>query len=214
MTQHNTGSSAGTGTYQYTQSTQKTSVVPRIVTQTEQIARYFTEDLEKFVEETHIDLIRELDIPAEYASSNREVLFMLFDDLSHLLRDSIITGIHLLLHEPARDPNTHAFQVRYHAEYRISIPERSLKQSDQAMRFNGYLAPPRNIWLGASFSLLIDWNTSANERRRSAHRPEYWFDWLPELSQYDATSLIRYREGGMAFDGATVDRTEYRTPGS
>jgi hypothetical protein len=212
MTQFN--SSSQTETYAYTRDTTKVTVVPRIITQSEQIARYFTEDLVEFVKQANIDLMRELEIPPEYARNTDEVVWMLFDDISHMLRDGLITGVHLLLSEPKIDPNSHAYPLRYHAMYTINNPERSLrKPSDTLRRFNGFLAPPRNVWIGARFALLIDWNASANQRRRQAHRPEYCFDWVPEQSRFDETSLIRYREGRMTFEAATVNRAEFKSPG-
>jgi hypothetical protein len=210
------GSGSRTEAYAYTKDTTEVTVVPRIITQSEQIARYFIEDLTELVKLTNIDLITTLDIPSEYARSVDDILSMLFDDLSHMLRDSLITGVQLLLSEPKVDPNTHAYPLRYHAIYTIHMntPGRTLKRPETTQRrFNGHLAPPKNVWIDARFALLIDWNPTAAERRRIAHRPEYWFDWVPEQARFDATSLVRYREGGMTFDEVRVDRTEARSPG-
>lgn len=200
--------------------TVKATVVPRTIAQSEQIARYFTEDLEKFIDESHINLMRELEIPSDYAQDTGEIIQMLFDDLSHMLRDSMIIGIHLLLGEPSVDPNTHTYPLRYHAEYTITPTGRDLRSGSgdkdkySSQRINGYLAPPRSAWIGAKFSLLIDWNPTTSERRRTARRPEYWFDWTPKQDRFDASSLVRYREGGMAFDGANVvRRDESKSPG-
>jgi len=208
-----TQSNAVTETYALTTATTDVTVVPRIITQSEQIARYFTEDLEKFVEQSHIDLIKVLEIPPDQAYSTRDVIYMLFDDISHMLRDGLITGIHLLLANPDIDKNLHAYPLRYHAMYTINVPARSLKESNESQRFNGFLAPPHNVWVGARFALLIDWNPTANSNRHRIRRPEYCFDWVPEHNRFDETSLIRYREGGMAFAGATVNRAEFKSPG-
>lgn len=215
MAQANSG--ARTEAYQHTKATSEVIVVPRIITQSEQIARYFTEDLTKFVELTNIDLMSYLNIPPDYAHNTEGVIFMLFDDLSHMLRDGLITAIHLLLSDPKVDPNSHAYPLRYHAMYTIDTSRaaaRTLKKAEDTMkRFNGHLAPPKKVWIDARFALLIDWNPTAAERRRNVRRPEYCFDWVPEKARFDATSLVRYREGGMTFDGANVNRTEAKSPG-
>ena len=194
------------------------TVTPRIVTQTEQIARYFSEDLSKFVEDTNIDLIRELQIPPEYAEingdlDNETIVEMLFDDIAHMLRDTLITGVHLLLSERQIDANTGAYPLRYHAEYTITqTVARNNKNVEEGKRWGGHLAPPKDTWRNARFALLIDWNPSANERRRQVRRPHYCFDWVPEHSRFDDTTLVRYRAGGMTTDGATVNRQESASP--
>ncbi len=198
------------------------NIVPRTIAQSEQIARYFTEDLEKFIADTHIDLIRQLDIPPSFARKDKTVINKLFSDLSHMLRDSMITGIHLLLSNPEIDVNTHFYPLRYHAEYTIltangNAGERDLRPDKahySSQRIGGYLAPPRESWIGAKFALLLDWNMTLSGRRRNARPPDYWFNWVPINDSYDATSLVRFREGGMAFDGANlVSRRETSSPG-
>jgi hypothetical protein len=210
---------AGAYVEAYIDTTEKVtvSVVPRTVAQSEQIARYFTEDLENFIADTHIDLMYELGVPPEEAQDSREVILKLFDDLSHLLRDSMITGIHLLLSDPTADPNSGRYKLRYHAEYTITPSTRDIRPDREhyhSQRINGYLKPKEGTWIGARLVLLIDWNTSMNERRRNAGQPEYWFNWIPRQERFDPTTLVRYREGGMAFDGANVvSRVEYTAPG-
>jgi len=212
-----TTSGSKTETYTTTTATAEAVVVPRVITQSEQVARYFTEDLTYFLRETGINLLDELQIPTDYAHSDREALEMLYDDLAHMLRDQLITGIHLLLAEPKLDPNMHAYPLRYHAMYLVEMPARGAGgsvQDTQARRQGGYLAPPKQSWVGARFALLIDWNRSASERRLQAHRPEYCFDWVTRETRYDATTLIRYREGGLTSDGAqVVRRSEAKSPG-
>jgi hypothetical protein len=165
-------------TFATTTETTEVTVVPRVITQSQQIARYFAEDLLQFLKDARIDLARELQIPADYTQGPVELVEMLYDDLTHMLRDGLITGIHLLLSEQKADPATHAYPLRYHAWYLIQMPERTLKNSE-AKRFGGKLAPPKKIADDARFVLLIDWNMTANERRRQARRPEYCFDWVP-----------------------------------
>ncbi|HTK12125.1 MAG TPA: hypothetical protein VL485_33445 [Ktedonobacteraceae bacterium] len=208
-----TTSGSQTETYDTTASTTEATVTPRVMTQTEQIARYFTDDLTQFVHIANLDLAHELEIPAEEAGDTQEIIEMLFDDLSHMLREGLITGIHLLLSEPRVDANTGAYPLRYHALYTINQPavaQRSLK----AQRFGGSIEPPDRVWVGARFALLIDWNKSADRRRLQVRRPEYLFDWVPEQTRFDATSLVRYREGGLTSNGAeVVRRVEARSPG-
>ncbi|SRR5260221_3386726 len=220
-----TQSGSRAATYADIEATVKSSVniVPRTIAQSEQIARYFTEDLEKFIADTHIDLMRQLDIPPSFARKDKAVINKLFSDLSHMLRDSMITGIHLLLSNPEIDVNTHSYPLRYHAEYTIltahgNAGERDLRPDKahySSQRIGGYLAPPRGSWIGAKFALLLDWNMTLSERRRNARPPDYWFNWVPINDSYDATSLVSFREGGMAFDGANlVSRRESSSPGN
>lgn len=216
-----TQSGAHVATYLDVEATEKVSVniqvVPRAIVQSEQIARYFTEDLEKFLADTHIDLIRQLSIPPYFARSSREALAKLSDDLAHMLRDSMITGIHLMLSHPEIDRNINAYPLRYHAEYTINAVRRDIrpdKASYNPQRINGHLKPPQGSWIGAKFALLIDWNPTLSERRRHARPPTYWFDWMPSNDAFDATSQVRFRDGGMAFDGAqVVNRNEWKSPG-
>jgi hypothetical protein len=219
-----TQSGSRAATYADITETVKSSVtiVPRTIAQSEQIARYFTEDLEKFIADTHIDLMRQLDIPPSFARNDKAVISKLFSDLSHMLRDSMITGIHLLLSKAEIDVNTHCYPLLYHAEYTIRTPNTATGERDlrpdkahySSQRIGGYLAPPRDSLAGAKFALLLDWNMTLSERRRNARPPDFWFNWVPMNDRYDATSLVRFRAGGMAFDGAVVvNRGEAKPPG-
>src|SRR6266566_1864578 len=93
------GASSSTYTYINTKLTAETetTVVPSIITQSDQIAIYFTDDLEEFVRITHIDLVKAFQIPDDYSHETRDIINMLHEDVAHMLRDGLITGIHLLL---------------------------------------------------------------------------------------------------------------------
>ncbi len=182
----------------------------QLIVQSEQIARYFTEDLLHLVNIADINIAKELQVPDGYSHAREELIEMLYDDLSHMLRNGLITGIHLLLSEPEPDKNVNAYVLRYHAQYLIDNPERSLKTG--ASQSGGVIAPPKNIWSGARFVLLIDWNANVGDQHRDVRRPEYLFDWVPEEGRYDGTMLVRYRDGGMTVNGATVERREFTLP--
>ncbi len=194
-------------TYAETKQTVEVTVVPRIMTQSQEIARYFTDDLKQFLKDTRINLARELQIPPEYTHDQDILVEMLFDDLTHMLRDGLITGIHLLLSDPNPDKNTGAYPLTYHARYVINMPERNLKVAN-ARQFGGRLSPPKKFKAGTRFALLIDWNPNANERRRQVRKPDYCFNWVPETVRYDETTVVRFNEGGMTVDSATVTRFE------
>lgn len=205
-----------TETYTSTKTTIETTVVPTIITQSDQIAHYFTEDLEKLVRLTNTDLAQVLQIPPEYSQDAKDIVLMLYEDISHMLRDQLITGIHLLLSDPDPDQSTSAYPLRYHARYSINTTSSLLQTSPitaNTKREGGQIEPPKDALRDARFALLIDWNQSANDRRRRVRRPDYYFDWVPEISRFDATNLVRYREGGMAVDSAVVvNRAEAISP--
>ncbi|HVU66100.1 MAG TPA: hypothetical protein VHD63_03185 [Ktedonobacteraceae bacterium] len=217
-----TTSNAQTVTYATTTETEEITVTSNVMTQAtaltknEQIARYFIQDLTHFIRLTSIDLIKELEIPPDpdYSGSQEDVLALLYEDLTHMLREGLITGIHLLLSESQPDQNTGRYLLRYHATYTINQTQQGQRrlQAD-VRRFGGDIAPPAHVWEKARFALLIDWS-AADERRRQVHRPRYFFDWVPPNARFDARSLVRYREGGLTYNGAVVvDRAEARSPG-
>src|SRR6266571_2943562 len=147
-----TTSGSQTETYAATQDTTEATVTPLVMTQTEQIARYFTDDLSHLIDLANIDLIKELEIPPDsgFGVTRQEIIEMLYDDLTHMLRERLITAIHLLLSKPQRDPNTGAYPLRYHATYTIHQQgqgERRLLA--QVQRFGGRIAPPERVWVGA-----------------------------------------------------------------
>ncbi len=198
------GASSGTRTFLDTKETEFSTVVPSIISRSEHIAQFFVDDLEEFLRLTRIDLAEELQIPFDYPQDARDIVAMLYDDLTHMLRDELIIGIHLLLSDNALDPNTGAYPVRYHVQYTIdrSVPPTST--SSEEKHFGGLIAPPRDVLQHMRFALLIDWNSSARAKRHRVRRPEYIFDWVPESSRFDATTVMRYRDGGLTADSAQV----------
>lgn len=205
----NPNASTSTTTYADTETTSHSTVIPSIITRSEQIAHYFADDLEEFLRLTHIDLAKELQIPYGYSHDSRDIVSLLYDDLSHMLRDELITGIHLLLSDNRLDSSTGAYLVRYHVQYTVDA-SRSLSSSvsSQPQRFGGLVAPPKDVWWDARFALLIDWNKGAGAKRYRVRRPDYNFDWVPEASRFDATSVLLYRQGSLTADSATVVRVE------
>src|SRR5947209_8289324 len=93
--------------------------MPDTQTQSDQLALYFAEDLEQLVSLAKINLAEELGFPPKFPSSNQDVIAMLYDDLAHMLRDNLITGIHLMLREPHVDPMTGSYTVRYYVHYTV-----------------------------------------------------------------------------------------------
>lgn len=208
------GSSSSTYTYNNTNLTAETetTVVPSIITQSDQIALYFADDLEEFVRLTHTDLATELKIPDDIAHNSRDIIIMLYEDISHMLRDGLITGIHLLLSDRNLDVGTNAYYVRYHVRYLIDNPNNAYTPPSPSTRFGGLVAPPPKVWHDSRFALLIDWSPSSKERRRMVCRPEYCFDWLPHEDRFDATNEVCYRKGSLAVDSAKlVGRDELAT---
>lgn len=226
MTTSGSGSSISTSTYLTTDQTVQATIVPKIITQSDEIATYFAEDLEEFVRLTHTDLALAFQVPHEYSQNSRDIINMLYEDISHMLRDGLITGVHLVLSDNIMDPGSNAFIVRYHAQYLIDNPDPNIStiptqplngqspaDPQQDGRFGGLLAPPKDVWRDSLFALLIDWSPTARNRRHSIHRPEYCFDWVTQEKRFDATNVLQFRDGGLAVDSATVaKRIEFLPP--
>lgn len=212
----NLGVGTQSETFAFTDNTTNVTVVPHTITQPMQVARYFTEDLKEFLRTTQIDLIHYLQIEDDpsYPQDLEEIINLLYDDVSHMIRDGLLSAINLLISDSEPDPNLPGvFLLRYHATYLISDPVRPLR-SEAAQRFGGYLAPPLEALRDSKFrfDLLIDWNEKVNKvLRRAAVRPLYLFDWVPETSRFDGSNLVRYRSGGMTMDGATIVSREEAT---
>ena len=208
MASNNPGSASASRTFADTIDTTVTTVVPSIITQSDQIALYFSEDLEELVHLTGIDLAETFQIPLDYFHDPKDIITLLYEDIAHMLRDGLITGIHLIFSDSVMDKGTNAYLVRYHVHYLVNNPNNMFAAPSPAQRFGGMIAPPRNVWRDARFALLIDWNPSARDRRHRVRRPNYCFDWVAEEDRFDATNVICYREGQMAVDSATVIRKE------
>lgn len=200
--------SSGTKTYADTSATAKTTVVSNAFTRSEHIATYFADDLEEFVRITHTDLATELQVPPEYSQDTHDIITMLYDDLAHMLRDELITGIHILLSDITIDPNSSAYPVRYHVQYTIDLTPSASSTPTQPLLEGGKINPPRDASGSTAFALLIDWNKAAGNKRYAVRRPDYNFDWVPKTSVLDATTILRFREGALTTDGARVTRWE------
>ena len=219
MTTSGPGSASSTSTYLTTEQTVQAIIVPKIITQSDEIATYFSEDLEEFVRLTHTDLALAFQVPHEYSQNTRDIINMLYEDISHMLRDGLITGIHLVLSDNTMDPGANAFIVRYHAQYLLDNPNIStmstqpLNEPQPDGRFGGLLAPPKDVWRDSLFALLIDWSPTARNRRQGIRRPDYCFDWVTQEKRFDATNVLQFRNGGLAVDSATVaKRAEFSPP--
>lgn len=207
------GASIGTSTYATTSSTSSTTVVPSIITQSDQIAIYFANDLEAFVDHTYINLAREFQIPYEYSQETKDIINMLYADISHMLRDRLITGIHIILSDDAMDPGANAYLVRYHVCYTIDNPNVLLPSNGtEADVTGGLVMPPPKVWQNARFALLIDWSPESKGRRHLVRRPNYLFDWMPREERFDATNVIRYHEGSLVAENASVKRYQAAPP--
>jgi hypothetical protein len=207
------GTGSGTSTYSTTSSTIQTYIVPSVITQSDQIAMYFANDLEAFVKHTHLDLAREFQIPYEYSQDTMDIINMLYADISHMLRDRLITGIHLILSDNEMDVGSNAYVVRYHVCYTITNPNALLSSSSASAEVKGDLVmPPPRVWQGARFALLIDWSPESRGKRHMVRRPDYCFDWMPREERFDATNVIRYSHGALVADTANVIRYEAAPP--
>lgn len=184
-----------------------------LITQSEAVAWYVHEDLLSFVSSQDVDLSEALGIPHEQRSyANHELVELLCDDIAHMLRDGLVSRLHLLVHDPQLDPSTKAYPLLYKATYEISL-QRSLA-TEAARRRGGLLQAPE--FAGGRFAILIHWHPDADpERRRHVCYPRYNLNWVAPDRSFDGTSLVHYRDGSLTADGATiVRRGEEATPGA
>lgn len=182
----------------------KERVFKRTVKGTDEMARYVTNDLEELVELTHVNLSDELQIPLEYYHRQEDIIALLMDDLSRMLRDELITGIHILLRDRNFDIGSGAYPVRYHVHYTIGQPD------SQAVNGGGLISQTRNTLLNARFALLVDWNRIQGSKIKRLGRPEYNFDWVPEAARFKSSNTQPYRTSGIMVDGVHVKRVEKR----
>src|SRR6266568_459470 len=133
------------GTFEHTNMTWKVIFAPRVIAQNEQIIRYFTEDLIGYTHDADIKLAHELQLIPEYTQNTQEMIELLYDDFSHMLRNGLINGIHLLLSETQVDPHSGAYPLRYHAMYLINHPGSNLMKDHWSQ--NNRLTLTKGIFL-------------------------------------------------------------------
>jgi hypothetical protein len=205
------GTQSRTRTHEETRTTSRT--VSYLITQSEAVAWYLHEDLATFVESQQIDLSDVLGIPLDQRTyRNSELIELLCDDIAHMLREGLVSRVHLLLYDRQVDTSSGAFPLIYKATYEISL-QRGLS-TEGARRRGGLLRPPE---FGAGeFAILIDWHRDANHsRRRRIGYPAYNLNWVPPDQRYDGTTLVKYRDGSLTADGAViVRRGEEAVPGA
>jgi hypothetical protein len=203
----NPGSSgSSSSTFVTTRNTTVATVVPTVITQSDQIALYFSEDLEELVRVAGINLAEAFQIPMDYSHDPRDIITLLYEDIAHMLRDGLITGIHLILSDNQTDKGTNAYLVRYHVQYQVHPLQSSFATSIPfpSQRQGGLVAPPAKVWRDARFALLIDWSDQVKDRRHEIRRPNYCFDWIAEEESFDAGNVVCYRHGQMVVDSATL----------
>ena len=200
--------SIGTGTqaltFTHVQNKTQVKTVSHVITQSEAVATYIHEDLSDLVQNMHVDLTHVLALPANRATSNSRILLeYLYEDIGLLLRNALISRVHFLLYDPHMDSMTKAYPVLYEATYEIML-QRGLQQQGP-QRHGGLLTPPKHLIGHVDFVILVDWHPNADMmRRQRAVSPTYHFNWVSPQCRYDPTSLVRFREGALTMDGATI----------
>ena len=203
--QSNTNSASSTFTTS-SSTTQTTVSGTNVITRSDEVAVLFTDDLENLVNITGLDLAEAFQIPYELSHDPKDIITMLHEDIAHMLRDSLITGIHMIFSDDEMDKGTNEYLVRYHVHYKVD--NLNTFTSDRGIKPE-LIVPPKGIWRDARFSLLIDWSPSAKDRRYRIRRPDYCFDWVIEENRFDATNVICFREGQMVAGSAElVSRSE------
>lgn len=172
-----------------------------IIARSHEVALYFAEDLLQLVNAANIDLASEFQVPLEYSQDPKDIVDMLYEDIAHMLRNGLITGMHLILSDSDMDKGTNAYKVRYHVHYQVDTSSLATSSGINAGTRTGLeFGPPRKIWHDARFRLLIDWSPSVRDAIHQVRRPEYCFDWVIEENRFDATNLHAFRDGQMTGD--------------
>lgn len=201
----------GTASTTFVATETETYTKTRVATKTQQVAHYLAEDLDSFIEQTHVDLAHWLGIPRNlYVGGTDYLVDLLFNDVERMLAKRLITGVHLVLSEQEPDKNTHMYTMRYHALYTINIPERSLT-NDVLPEYGGRVRPPAELAPGTRFVLMIDWDPHADMHEiNNVRPPEYFFHWVSLNQRYDATSLVRFREGRLGTEVVRIESAPSR----
>lgn len=188
-------------TYAEPETEERSKTISYVLTQSAAVAAYVHDDLARLVDAWKIDLAALLRMPRDHVFSNDQLIALLCEDIAHMLRNALVSRVRFLLHEHEPTADTGVFPLLYMATYEISV-ERGLRPV-RAQRVNGLIDPP-NLPRG-DFAILIDWHPNASPAQRDRVRyPTYQFDWRPTGGTYDATTLVRYREGSLTADGATI----------
>lgn len=215
MSSNPPGTGTQANTFTFVQGQTQVKVYSYEITQSAAVEFYIHEDLEQFVKDRNIDLPTLLCIlPGRRSYTDEQLIQLLCADIGHMLRDSLITRVHFLLYDPQIDASTQAYPLFYQATYEVTL-QRGVKQQGP-QRLGELLAPPQNIPRDAGFAILLEWHPNSDmDRRQGVIYPSYNLNWVSPQSRYDPTSLVRYREGSLTADGATiVNRSESTTPGA
>lgn len=183
---------------------------PLVLAQSFVIAQYFTEDLEELVRLTHTDLMEMLQIPVSYyQQDNKDIVSLLYQDISHMIRDGLISGLHLLLCDANIDPNSGFYPLRYHVYYSIEITterEAIYPEAGKEFRSDGRrVQPPKEVLQNCRLVILIDWTPSIGEAWREVRRPNYCFDWMSDVTSFDATMLADFHFGCLDYGHVSND---------
>lgn len=181
-----------------------------VLTATEAAARLVGRDLRFLVHTARVSLADQLDVPREMARDEQVVLELLLHDIERMLRQNLISAVHLLLSDPQANADNQR-TVRYHTRYEV---RREHVRSDAWSQWGDIaMAPPRAL-TDARFTLAISWRPqTSRDKRRSVKPPEYFFAWLPDGRNYDQAGLVRYRFGGVNTSAAQISRVEFSRPG-
>lgn len=215
MSTNSPGTGSQSNTFAHVQGKTQVKTASYTITQSEAVAIYIYEDLTLMIQQRNINLSKLLAIPSgQNRYTDTQMIEFMCDDIAHMLRDGLIQKVHFLLYDQQIDATTKAYPLFYQATYEVSL-QRGLKPAGP-QRHGGSLAPPQSVPRNTGFAILLDWHPNADmDRRQRVVYPAYNMNWVTPGAQYDATTLVRYREGSLTADGATiVERNELTTPNS
>lgn len=212
------GSGVQSETYEVTEATVVAESRPEtyadLQTVTETLANYIGRDLRQLVNDAHISLATELDVPPRISTENRVILELLCHDIERLLRLNLISEIYMGLADKKLNARGR-YPLRYEARYEItrstwSGPSNSLASNTA---WNSLVRAPTRTLNDAQFVFAVAWRPGVKAKQvENARPPEYFFQWLRQRRLFDGEGLVRYRFGGAAAGPIRIDRSEHAQP--
>jgi len=182
----------------------------------ERLAAAFYEDLHQIARQTTIPPWQALAAPDTYADQPDLLARLVSADVEQLLRDQLISGVALVLSDPAYDAASDASMpvVRYCAAYILRRLVSPLPDELIAPPYSRTIArfdPSRHAGPASELALLVAWYPAVSPAERAATIafPRYQFQWTALTAvAFDDTQLRPPPETPLVSGGGAWTRTQ------